>query len=231
VLAELRRLGLLDDDHRTEPSKAVREVIEKPPCQNRWRQPWQFARPIAGTPAEIYLKNRGLTFADPAGRVLRFCPERARKDPGGELERHPALLAALCDVRDGGQVGIINVFLENNGRDRIRDKKGKTVTGRARDAAVMLSDFDEPGRGLILCEGPETGIVLFQQEMRPIWACGGAGTLAKFPLLGGVETLTIAADTGLAGQQAAETLAQRWREADREVFIIVPPVDDWAHPR
>ena len=231
VLAELRRRGLLGDDDRLQPPPKPRLPKPKPTPPddpNRWRPPWHYARPIAGTLAEIYLQSRELEFDDPEGRVLRFCPQRARKSPEDQFERHPALLAALCDVRTGEQVGIINIYLQADGRDRIRDKKGKTVTGRASEAAVMLADFDEPTMGLILCEGVETGIALFQQEMRPVWACGGAGTIAKFPLLGGIETLTIAADAGVAGQQAATTLARRWRDERREVLIIGHPTDDWA---
>jgi putative DNA primase/helicase len=110
----------------------------------------------------------------------------------------------------------------------VRDGKGKTVTGRAQGGAVMLSDFDEPTMGLVLCEGVETGIALFQREVRPVWACGAAGMLQKFPLLGGIESLTIAADADPAGQRAADELARRWREAGREVRIVPPVAGDWA---
>jgi hypothetical protein len=161
---------------------------------DRWRRPWEGGRPIAATLAETYLAARRLRFSDPDGRVLRFAPRRARKSPvDDQLEYHPALLAALSDVCAGKQCGLINIYLKAEGSDRIRDKKGKTVTGRTKGAAVMLSDFDEPTAGLILCEGVETGIRLFQSEMRPIWACGGAGTLATLPVLGGIEALTITA--------------------------------------
>jgi hypothetical protein len=164
--------------------------------------------------------------------VLRFAPRRARKSPvDDQLEYHPALLAALSDVCAGKQCGLINIYLKAEGSDRIRDKKGKTVTGRTKGAAVMLSDFDEPTAGLILCEGVETGIRLFQSEMRPIWACGGAGTLATLPVLGGIEALTIAADADDPGQRAAEALAERWRQAGREVAIVAPPAGDWAEPQ
>jgi hypothetical protein len=198
---------------------------------NRWRHPWREARPIAGTLAETYLAGRGLRFDDPEGRVLRFHLRRARRSPAGELEYHSALLAALCDVRSGEQVGIIDIYLRADGQDRVRDKKGKTVAGRARGAAVMLSAFDEPMIGLTICEGVETGIAIFQAELRPIWACGGAGTLRAFPLLGGIEAFTIAADADGPGQHAAKDVAQRWRQADREAFIIAPPAGDWADPR
>jgi putative DNA primase/helicase len=92
----------------------------------------------------------------------------------------------------------------------------------------MLSAFEEPAMGLVLCEGVETGLALFQRELRPIWACGAAGTLANFPLLGGLEALTISADADMPGQHAAEELAKRWRIAEREVRIVPPEAGNWA---
>ena len=66
------------------------------------------------------------------------------------------MLAALCDVHSGEQCGVINVYLQPDGRDRLRDKKGKTVIVcafpsscnpalRARaDVFVSLLDVDHP---------------------------------------------------------------------------------------
>lgn len=85
--------------------------------------------------------------------------------------------------------------------------------------------------GLVLCEGVETGVAINHAQMRPIWACGGAGTLATFPVLGGIEALTICADADKPGQRAAETLAERWRAAGRDVNIVPPPAGDWADPK
>ena len=195
---------------------------------DRWRHAWQPARPIVGTIAETYLRARGLSFQDRAGRVLRFAARRARKSPCNGPEYHPALLCALSDVRSSNQCGIVNIFLKPDGSDRLRDNKGKTVTGRASGAVVMLSGFDEPTMGLILCEGVETGISLSQQDVRPVWACGPAGTLAKFPVLGGIEALTIAADADVPGQRAAAELTARWRNAGCEARIVSPEAGDWA---
>jgi phage/plasmid primase-like uncharacterized protein len=194
----------------------------------RWRRPWRAARPIAGTIAETYLDARGLAFIDPGGRVLRFAARRPRKSPTDELEYHPALLALLQDVHSGESCGLINIYLRPDGRDRLRDGKGKTVTGRARGAAVMLSAFDEPTMGLVVAEGVETGITLHQSELRPVWALGGAGNLATLSVIGGIEALTIAADHDEAGMRAAETLSARWRSAGREVSIMLPPRPEGA---
>lgn len=214
--------GRAERPHRPKPER------ESEPDPDRWRYPWQAARPIAGTLAETYLAERGLRFDDPQGRVLRFAAQRARKSPEGELERHPGLLCALRDARTGKQCGIINIYLRPDGNDRLRDKKGKTVTGRASGAVVMLSDFDEVTSGLIVCEGVETGVALFQDEMRPVWACGSTSTLVKFPLLSGIEALTIAADADEPGQRSATEVSGRWCTDSREARIVPPEAGDWA---
>jgi hypothetical protein len=230
ALAWARRWLGIEDGAAELPHRLAspRQSIDPPDDPGSWRYPWWTARPIAATLAEIYLANRGLVFADPTGRVLRFAARRMRRSPTGEFELQPALLARLSDVRTGEACGIINIFLRPDGRDRLRDRKAKTVTGRAGGAAVMLSAFDEPTLGLTLCEGAETGIAIHQSELRPVWACGPAGNLGAFPVLGGIEALTIAADRGAPGMDAAAKLAARWCAAGRKARIIAPPVGDWA---
>jgi len=232
ALAWSRRWLGINADQAEEPKARVTAVTaSKPESSDRWRKPWRAARPIAGTLGEAYLQHRGLRFADPGGEVLRFSEWHARRNPSGELERHPALLALLSDVRTGEPCGTINIYLRPEGTDRLRDPKGKTSWGRAGGSAVMLSGLDEPTLGLTICEGVETGISLLMAGLAPVWCCGGAGNLASFPALGGIEALTIAADADAPGQKAAESVATRWHEAGREAVIIAPPAGDWADGR
>jgi hypothetical protein len=219
--------GIAEARRRLEPA-ATHPGEPEPGGPERWRYPWRAARPIAGSLAEHYLVARGLAFADPAGRVLRFATRRQRIAPAGKLECRPALLAQLCDVRTGTPCGIINIFLRPDGTDRLRDRKSKTLTGRGRGASVMLPAFDEPTMGLVVCEGVETGIAVHLSGLRPIWARGGAANLANFPLLPGIEALTVAADWDGPGMRAARAVAHRWRLAGRQASIVAPPAGDWA---
>lgn len=222
----------LENAEAAQPPRPASALTAKPaPEPERWKKPWRDACPITGTLAETYLAARGLHYSDARGEVLRYSPRRTRKDPLENFERRPALLALLQDVRTGEPHGIINVYLQGDGRDRIRDTKGKTNTGCARGTAVMLSLFEDTTLGLTVCEGPETGIALVMAELTPVWALGGAGNLASFPVLDGIECLTVAADTGDAGQKAAAAVCTRWREAGREAVAITPPRGDWADGR
>jgi hypothetical protein len=229
-----RWLGI-DDGTADLPTRPAFEPANQPVSvdPDRWRGPWDKAVPIAGTLAATYLAARGLVFEDPRGRVLRFARRRARKSEADELEYHPALLAALSDVYTGEQCGLINIYLRPDGSDRLRDQKGKTVHGRAKGAAVMLSPFDEPTYGLTTCEGVETGIAVLMSGLAPLWACGGASVLSSFPVLSGIEALTVAADAdnNNAGQRAAAAAVERWRRAGRAAVIAAPPAGDWADLR
>ena len=65
----------------------------------------------------------------------------------------------------------------------------------------------------------------------PVWAACSAGGIARFPVLPGVEALTIFADNddGGAGTRAAEACARRWAEAGREARIFAPPAGSDFH--
>jgi hypothetical protein len=92
----------------------------------------------------------------------------------------------------------------------------------------MLDHFASPVEGLLICEGIETAIALSESHLRPIWALVGAGNMSVFPVLGGIEVLTIAADNDEPGQKAAAACAERWRAAGRTTVMITPAVGDWA---
>jgi hypothetical protein len=71
--------------------------------------------------------------------------------------------------------------------------------------------------GLLIGEGIETCLAA-----RPIWATGSTSEMAKFPILSGIEALTIFADHDAngAGERAAREAEARWIEAGREVRIF-----------
>ncbi len=94
---------------------------------------------------------------------------------------------------------------------------------------MRLVPDDEITVGLAIAEGIETALA-FARVFPTVWACIDAGNLASFPVLDGIESLTICADHDEAGLRAAEVCAPRWYEAHREVRIHVPrdPGRDFA---
>lgn len=89
--------------------------------------------------------------------------------------------------------------------------------------------------GLGLTEGVESGLAVLGHDWAPIWATGGAAGISAFPVLGGIEHLTIFADhdENGVGSRAARECARRWEEAGKLVSIIAPNASgtDWADLR
>jgi hypothetical protein len=103
-------------------------------------------------------------------------------------------------------------------------KIGRKMRGPAAGTAIKLDPDDMVGDGLGVTEGFETGLAVALQGWRPIWAAGSAGAIRDFPVLSGIEALTVFSDNDSSGTglEAARKCAHRWREADREIEIKPP---------
>lgn len=171
---------------------------------------WRDALPIARTPAETYLAGRGVSYTGEALRFHPSCPFRK--------ERHPAMVALMTDAITGEPCGVHRTALLPDGAGKATP--GKMMLGRAGGAVVRLSADEDVTTGLAIAEGIETALAA---PFRPIWACLSAGTMAAFPVLAGIEALTIFADHDKAGIEAANACGERWHAAEREVTILAPP--------
>jgi putative DNA primase/helicase len=159
---------------------------------------WSRSVPIVGTLAETYFRSRGLTYQGDALRYYR----------GGR-----AMVALMTDAITGEPCGIHRTFLDRDGR-----KVDRRMLGRAGGALVRLSADEDVITGLAIAEGIETALAA---PYRPIWATLSANTMERFQVLSGIEALTIFADNDVsgAGQRAAQSCAERWHAAGREVTV------------
>ena len=177
---------------------------------------------MSGTLAETYLRSRGLAWPERA--PLKFHPACPRGD-----ERLPAMVALMTDPVTAQPCGVHRTFLRADGGGKVEHGKDKMMIGRA--GIIRLVPDDEVTLGLGICEGIETALAIMQLAgWSPVWACGSAGAIAKFPVLAGIETLTIFPDLDDkgAGINAAQECAERWRRAGKELVICRPPQgQDW----
>jgi putative DNA primase/helicase len=177
---------------------------------------WHEAVTIAGTVAARYLATRGiLPLVDNSdGTVLRFHPSC----PYG-LTRHPCLVALMRDLRTNEPCAIQRTALTQTG-----GKIGRMTLGPKMDAAVKLSSDEHVTTGLAVGEGLETVLSAMRLGFSPAWALGDAGNVRRFPVLSGVECLTLIVDNDESGtgQRAALECSRRWTDDGREVFRIIP---------
>ena len=170
----------------------------------RWiASAWNRAVPLARTPADDYLRSRGLSPPWPA--KLRWDRERRRM---------------LARVTLGRRLrGLHATSLPGRGR---------RTYGPVRGAVVRLAAMD--GGILALAEGIETALAYSALTGTPTWAALSAAGMkhAEFP--DGLEWLAVAADFDGPGLLAAEQLERRARAAGIAVRIDLPSRHrtDWA---
>lgn len=232
VLDALRDLGLWPErgEYRERPAAMARPKHAEEPTEaertaNALRI-WYEARHPLASPVETYLASRGCAGPLPeiGERVLRYhasCPFGT--------ERHPAMVALMRDIRTDEPRGIHRTALDAAGAAIIRDgKKLKLTLGPIRNAAVKLSADEDVSLGLGVCEGIETGLSILAAGWAPVWALGNAGAISRFPVLAGIEALSVFADNdeSKTGINAARTCAARWHEA--VIYLPKGTGSDWA---
>jgi hypothetical protein len=158
--------------------------------------------------------------------AIGFHPAVYLKEPAHPLHGHllPAIIAIQNDpVTAAPTGGITRTYLDRDGRKLIGlDGKSLRAKSLGPPGIVRLSRDEDALGGLHLCEGLETALSAMMFGFLPMWATGSTVQMEDFPVLDGVECLTIFADHDVnrAGEKAATKAAQRWRAAGREVRIF-----------
>ena len=188
---------------------------------------WARRRPIGGTPAERYLRGRGITCALPP--TIAYLPP-------AKPEHHPALIAAfaLSDEVEPGILGEPNgvmavhlVLLRTDGSDKAftkeevqQGRRNKITVGSPEDLPIVLAPPNDL-LGLAVTEGIEDGFTVHQENGLGVWA---AGSGARMPALANdipeyIEAVTIYAHADKTGRDGALALAEALVRRRIEVFI------------
>lgn len=207
---------------RPSPPAAPESPPEPPRTLELARNLWRESMPARGTLAEAYLHARGLALE--AGAPIRFHPRAWRNRDCGPPG--PAMVALMTSPETGEAIGAHVTYLRADGSGKAEGGRAKIMLGQA--GIIRLSPDDTVTSGLGLAEGIETGLAIMQSfGWRPVWSAASAGGIGRFPVLRGIEALTIFADQDSAGIEAARACALRWKEAGREARILAPPQGDF----
>lgn len=171
---------------------------------------WRSAGPIAGTPAEAYLRGRGLDLRLPDS--LRFARLRY-----GEKSL-PCLVALVANSQDKIG-GIQRTFVREDGSGKADVRAPKLSLGRIAGGAIRLA----PAAGaLVITGGLEDGLTLQQELGQAVWAATGEGNMANMILPVGVQSVIIGADSDHSGEAHARRAADAFTQQGRSVRIIRP---------
>lgn len=189
--------------------------------RQRTQDLWDGAVPLAGTPAESYLRRRSITLSPTA---LRF-HKRTPLGRGKRAAFRPAMLAALHE-RDQ-LVALQRTFLDVDQPRRARDLGNpRRMLGRPGQGAVMLAPANDT---LGLAEGIETAMSAILLLDIPVWATLGNERLAHIAIPDTVTRLILLPDNDHGGRIGAAKAAEAYAIPGRTIETIWPPqgFNDW----
>jgi hypothetical protein len=174
------------------------------------RSIWSRRVPLAGTPAETYLRGpRGIV--GPSPKCLSFVPALDRAPPillapfGMPIEVEPGELQwPLTRV-----TGVQRIFLKPDGSGK--DGKPKSL-GFCKGHPIVLTPFTDTNT-LVIAEGVEDGLSAYAATGLASWAAGGARYMPALVDIvpDYVEAITILTDRDPDGIAGARALAQGLR--------------------
>lgn len=184
--------------------------------RHRWAMDvWEQSVEARGTLVAKYLREVRcipLDDDDRAWESIRF--HHALKLDG---ERVPAMVSLLRAITGDKPQAVIRCFLTPAGA-KIR----RANLGPSRGAVCKLDPDDEVTDGLFIGEGVETVLAGRALGFRPAWATGGVAGIAGFPVLSGIEHISIFRENDRASFEASGKATARLMRAGCAVTFITP---------
>jgi hypothetical protein len=225
----LGRLAAVLDEARVffGSSRAPPEPRWEPPAPigspEAARRLFARSRPLAGTLAEAYLRNRGNPDVRKCGS-LRFQPRCWFRDADDRLAEGPALIAAVTDL-DGNLTGVQRTWLDLSGGGKAPMPSPRRALGHLLGNGVR---FGAARDILAAGEGVETMLALRTAlPTLPMVAALSAGHLAALRFPPKLRRLYVARDNDAAGRRAAERLGRRAEALGIEAVVLAPVLGDF----
>jgi putative DNA primase/helicase len=169
---------------------------------NYARRLWQEAIPLKGTLGwRYFIEQRSLDLSK-----LGDLSHALRWHAGAS-----AVIAKMTDAITSKATGVHRTFLDQNAAKIDRKMIGK-------QGVIRLTPDEDVTLGLGITEGVEDGLAILPR-WSPIWVATSAGAIRRFPVLSGIESLTIFADADEVGLAAAKTCLGNWLLSGREARI------------
>jgi hypothetical protein len=188
--------------------------------------------PVRGSPGGRYLRETRRidtdAIADVLARVdaigwhpgLRFSQPNP-SNPLHDLDRRwfGAIIGIMTDPVTAEPTGAISrTYITAD----LRKVCGAKTLGKPR-GIIRLDEDASVTYALNLAEGIETALTAIARGFRPCWSIGDKAMMAAFPVLAGIESLTLFADNDPdgGGLRAAQEAQTRWLTAGREARVFM----------
>jgi len=206
---------------RAEAQHLAAETAQTKRRKAQWL--WGCRRPIAGTPAERYLREVR-RYGGPIPPTIGFLPARGDFPPamisvfGMPTEIEPGVIAISTDAVQGVHL----TRLRPDGFGKAGTEADKIMLGQPRGSPIALAAIND-SLALAIVEGIEDGLSITEATGLATWAAGAASLMP--PLAPSVpsflDALTIIADPDEVGRRFASELAGAVRARHVHCRLIV----------
>lgn len=181
---------------------------------------WSMRRPIAGSPAEVYLREaRGYSGVLPS--TLAYLPARGEHQHamiaafGMPTEPEPGALA----IADDAVTAVHLTRLAPDGRAKAGADVDKLMLGAPSGSPIVLAPANDLG-ALAITEGIEDALSVYAALGIGAWAAGSASFLPKLSdaVPSYVEVVHVIVDDDRDGRRYAAELVRRLRDRGFEVL-------------
>ena len=224
VLEEARRFLSLPRQDPAPKTTTPKQAAAPTGSSEAARRLLSMARPLKGSLAATYLRDRGITDLRDTG-ALRFHPNCYYRGEGeDQTETWPAMIAAVTDLA-GKVTGVHRTWLARDGSGKAPVDTQRKAMGELLGHAVRFGGTKEV---LAAGEGIETVLSLRQALPKmPMVAALSAGHLAAFHFPAHLRRLYIVRDNDPAGHGARDSLIARAHEAGIEALTLSPMAGDF----
>jgi putative DNA primase/helicase len=169
----------------------------------RARHIWQQTESADGTVVETYLQSRGYTGVIPPS--IQYHPSLYHAP---SKTYYPAMVARIEMWPSSDLYAIHRTYLSKDGLEKAPVEPNKMMLGHAKGGAVRLTP---PGQTLIITEGIETALSVYQSIQLPTWAALSTTGMQHIvvPSLDITREIIVAADGDEPGLNTAKKLAKR----------------------
>ena len=203
-------------------AKACREYVRRKLGLPQWQPEtnaeralkiWNEAVDPRGTIAEKYLNSRRLDLAQElSNSVLRFHP-RCPWEKGSV----PCLIAAFRSITSDEITAVHRIRVD---RAEAPITERKMMLGPVKGSAIKL--HRPSGERLVIGEGIESCLAGRQLGFSPVWSLGSAGGIKHFPLINGINRITVLGENDNGSNRSAADKCSKL-SASRRVLVAQPP--------
>lgn len=192
------------------------------------RRIWNESEPVSrDDPVWKYLNRRIGIDVVPA--CLRYHPALPYLSDDGEVDYHPAMVAALTS-HDSKGIGVHRIYLDSNGNKANVSKTKKLMVGMGMSGASVK--LHPASATLGIAEGIETALAASRLFSMPVWSAISAGGMEAWKPPVGVEKVVVFGDNDASytGQASAFALAKSLRLKGIDVEVRIPEQvgKDWV---